>query len=116
MASLFEDVASLVNVTDLLIERADSRSSYAGDITDYSPIHEDLDAIVERRSDLIRDSQGEQIQLLADVRISPTITGIQQGDVASWTDYAGAVVRAEVRIVEPWSIGTEDAHIRLRVS
>lgn len=118
MASLFDDVASLVNVTDLLIERP-TLSDYGGDVDSYAKVGqlEDVEAIVERRSDLVRNVQNEEVQLLADIRIAPTAanTAVEEGDVASWSDYAGTVTRAEVLIVEPWGIGTEDAHIRLRV-
>lgn len=105
---------SLINVTDLLIESV-ARGSYGGDDGVRTVVCKNLSAIVERRSDLIRNPANEEVSLLADLMLDPGVTGIEEGHRATWTDFYGTVTDAEVLVVEPYAIGGTPHHVRVRV-
>ncbi|MCP4251065.1 MAG: hypothetical protein GY778_28845 [bacterium] len=103
-----------INVTDLLIERP-TLGGYGDDETAREVLFQGLCAVAERKSDLIRTPQNVEVTITADVLVEPEITGVQEGDLLTWTDFNGTVSDAEAIVVEPWSLGPKNSHIRIRV-
>lgn len=93
----------LINVEDLLIERAPTaaRGDFGDLPTSLTTISSGLQAIVERKSDLIRNpATNEEIAQVAEVRISGVALDVQEKDLVSFTDGHGFSSQLEVVIIE----------------
>lgn len=115
MADLYP--ASLINVSDLHVERAGTVGDYGAEssFSDIIAAAAGL-AIVDRTSDEISDVDGSRLSLIANVYVRTTLgAAVRAGDVASWSDDSGSVVRERVVRVAPWQNGSDDFGIQLRI-
>lgn len=109
----------LVNVDDFTITRPTSTGRW-GDDSSGTPatILGPVDAIVIRKTDLIRGVDGEELSLQADAYLDPTTPGladVRQKDRAAWSDFVGASSNEEVQVVEPSSGVDGLEHVRIRL-
>lgn len=112
--------AELINVTDLRVTRPTSTGSWGDDVAGAATVVLDrTEAIIERRSDILRTSDNEEIVLFADIWIRPPglDSVVQEKDRASWTDFYGTVAEEEIFAVLPAQIGDDGTFevVRLRI-
>lgn len=109
----------LINTTDLVVTRQGKVSDY-GDDSGAAPstIVAATSAVVERKADLIKDVNNQEVSIAVDVYLPGNAAGVanvRNGDLVSWSDVFGSVSNEEVQVVDPVSGVDGLEHVKLRL-